>query len=96
MGQSDMKPEVKYRLIEKFIQTEDEAILSQIQEILENADNLKGETPREASEDIFSSTDEDLVNRAKTSLKSVEAGKTRNIREFKKEIEEWKKEKATR
>jgi hypothetical protein len=35
-----MKPEIKYRLIEKLIQTEDEAILSQVQEILEDSSSI--------------------------------------------------------
>lgn len=33
-----MKPEVKYKLIEKLIQTEDDAILNQVQEILEGTE----------------------------------------------------------
>jgi hypothetical protein len=40
MRHSGMKPEIKYRLIEKLIQTEDEAILSQVQEILENSSSI--------------------------------------------------------
>jgi putative addiction module component (TIGR02574 family) len=33
-----MKPEIKYRLIEKLIQTEDEELLKQVEEILESTD----------------------------------------------------------
>jgi putative addiction module component (TIGR02574 family) len=33
-----MKPEVKYRLIEKLIHTEDEDLLNQVQEILESTE----------------------------------------------------------
>ncbi|WP_114750239.1 hypothetical protein [Pleomorphovibrio marinus] len=78
-----MKPEVKYRLIEKLIQTEDEEILSRIKGILD-------------SKDIFAASDEDLVNRAKASLKSVETGQTRNIKDFKNDFEAWKAEKSIR
>lgn len=38
-----MKPEVKYRLIEKFIQTEDESLLMQIEAILTQATELTDE-----------------------------------------------------
>ncbi|MFN6943520.1 MAG: hypothetical protein ACK4ND_01130 [Cytophagaceae bacterium] len=82
MRHSDMKPEIKYKLIEKLIQTEDEEILSKIQEILN-------------SKNIFAASDEDLVKRAEASLKSVESGLTRNIRDFKKDFEAWKASKAT-
>ncbi len=40
MRHSNMKPEIKYKLIEKLIQTEDDAILSQVQEILENSSSI--------------------------------------------------------
>jgi len=46
--------------------------------------------------DFFSTTTEEMVNRAKASLSSIEQGKTRNIREFKQEIDTWKKKLATR
>ena len=46
--------------------------------------------------DLFDTTTEDMINRAKASLSSVEQGKTRNIREFKQEIDTWKKKLATR
>lgn len=38
-----MKPEVKYRLIEKLIQTEDDEILKQVEAILEKATVLTDE-----------------------------------------------------
>jgi len=38
-----MKPEVKYRLIEKLIQTEDESLLVQIEAILTQATELSDE-----------------------------------------------------
>ncbi len=38
-----MKPEVEYRLIEKLVHTEDEAILGQIEEILEGSSFISEE-----------------------------------------------------
>ena len=46
--------------------------------------------------DFFSTNTEGMITRAKTSLTSVEEGKTRNIRAFKKEIDAWKKNLAIR
>jgi putative addiction module component (TIGR02574 family) len=37
-NQENMKPEIKYRLIEKLIQTEDEELLNQVKEILESTE----------------------------------------------------------
>ena len=42
------------------------------------------------AESTFASTAKDLRQRAELSMKSIEKGQTRNIREFKKEIETWK------
>ena len=42
-----MKPEVKYRLIEKLVHTEDEAILGQIEEILEGSSFISEEMKEE-------------------------------------------------
>jgi hypothetical protein len=67
-----MKPEIKYRLIEKLIQTEDEEVLNQIQEILD-------------SKRTFAKSEEDLISRARASLRSVESGRIRNIIDFKKD-----------
>ncbi len=52
---------------------------------------LEREIRKAASQDFFKTTESDLVTRAKASLKSVEEGNTRNIKEFKKDVEAWKK-----
>ncbi|MBL4653351.1 MAG: hypothetical protein JKY53_10895 [Flavobacteriales bacterium] len=39
---------------------------------------------------FFSTTKEEMQQRAEASLKSVEQGNTRNITEFKTEVENWK------
>jgi len=43
---------------------------------------------------FFDTTDGEMVERAKKSLVSVENGKKRNIREFKKDIESWKENRS--
>ncbi len=55
---------------------------------------LEREIRKTASQDFFKTTESDIVTRAKVSLKSVKKGKTRNINEFKKDIETWKKNRA--
>jgi polyhydroxyalkanoate synthesis regulator phasin len=55
---------------------------------------LEREIRKTASQDFFKTTESDLVTRAKASLKSVKKGKTRNIKEFKKDVETWKKNRA--
>lgn len=52
---------------------------------------LKREIRKVASNEFFNTTQSDLIARAKTSLKSVDEGKTRNIKDFKKDVEAWKK-----
>ena len=42
-----MKPEVKNRLIEKLVHTEDEALLGQIEEILEGSSSISDELKEE-------------------------------------------------
>jgi hypothetical protein len=55
---------------------------------------LEREIRKTASQDFFKTTESDLLIRAKASLKSVEEGKNRNIKEFKKDVEAWKKNRA--
>ena len=55
---------------------------------------LEREIRKTASQDFFKTIESDLVSRAKTSLKSVEEGKTRNIKEFKEDVNAWKKNRA--
>ena len=52
---------------------------------------LEREIRKTASQDFFKTTESDLVTRAKASLKSIEEGSARNIKEFKKDVEAWKK-----
>lgn len=52
---------------------------------------LEREIKKTAYQDFFKTTELDLAARAKASLKSVEEGKTRDIKEFKKDVEAWKK-----
>ena len=55
---------------------------------------LEREIRKTASQDFFKTTESDLVTRAKASLKSIEEGNARNIKEFKKDVEAWKKNRA--
>jgi len=56
---------------------------------------LKYRKTKSASLDtLFSTTDEDLKLRAEESLKSIERGDTRNINEFKKDVQNWKNKQA--
>ena|SRR5690554_4140123 len=55
---------------------------------------LEREIRKTAFHDFFETTESDLVSRAKASIKSVEEGKTRNIKEFKKDVEAGKKDRA--
>lgn len=51
-------------------------------------------TKSKSSDSFFSTTKEDLKQRAEESLKSVERGDTRSISKFKKDVENWKNKKA--
>lgn len=65
-----MRIETKYRLIEKLIQTEDDAILSQIQGILEGIDNpVVGSRP-----DGNPITKQDIIERAEKSEEAIKEG----------------------
>ncbi len=55
---------------------------------------LKREIRKVSSQDFFNTTQSDLISRAKASLRSVEEGKTRNIKDFKKDVAVWKKDRA--
>jgi len=55
---------------------------------------LEREIRKTASQDFFKTNESDLVIRAKASLKSVKESKTRNIKEFKKDVQAWKKNRA--
>ena len=75
--------------IHDYIDQADERFLRLVYSMVESEEGSPGK-------DLFATTTEDMFNRAKASLSSVEQGKTRNIREFKQEIDTWKKKLATR
>lgn len=75
----------KLELMELLLSTQKEGVLKRLKEIFE----------QESSNDAFyATTEEQLQERAKASLESINGGATRNINEFKKEVEEWKQKKA--
>jgi hypothetical protein len=51
---------------------------------------LEREIGRTGTE-FFRTNDKDLIKRAESSLKSIEAGNVRSLNEFKKDVEKWKK-----
>jgi len=40
---------------------------------------------------FFDTSDKDLISRAESSLLSIKNGNVRNLKEFKKDVEKWKK-----
>ncbi len=50
-NRESMKPEVKYRLIEKLVHTKDEAILGQIEEILEGSSLISDEMKEDLTDE---------------------------------------------
>lgn len=50
----------------------------------------------ETESNLFSIKTQDMVKRAKASLLSVAEGRTRNIKVYKKEVDNWKKQQSTR
>lgn len=76
---------VKKTLHELIDRIEDDELLNLYVKLLER------EIRKTTSQDFFKTKESDLVTRAKASLKSVEEGKARNIKEFKKDVEAWKK-----
>ena len=49
---------------------------------------------KETQKDFFNTSDDEMIARAKQSLKSVREGKTRSIKSFKAEVDQWKKNQA--
>lgn len=76
----DIKSE-KLELIARLTAIEDATLIQRVKELLD----------QERQRELFEMKDEDLVKRAKASLQSIAEGKTRNIRDFQKEVEDWKK-----
>ncbi|MFY0653821.1 MAG: hypothetical protein JXQ96_17400 [Cyclobacteriaceae bacterium] len=48
----------------------------------------------EVQKEFFTTTDSEQVARAKSSMRSIEQGDTRNINDFKKDVQAWKKNRA--
>ena len=57
---------------------------------------LQKEVSDTESSDFFQNTEQQLINRAKASIQSIEKGRTIHISDFKTEIENWKKNRSTR
>ncbi len=68
-------------------QIEDEDLLTIYLQLLERE-------LRNSPGEFFSATDHGMIERAKDSLKSVNEGRSRNIKDFRKEIELWKEKRA--
>ena len=65
-----MKPEVKIRLIEKLIHTEDDEILMQIQDILDNHNTVLGSRP-----DGTPVTKQDIIDRVDKAQEDLNQGR---------------------
>ena len=86
LKKAGMNTKVARKTLHELIdQIEDDELLTLYVKLLER------EIRNTASLDFFKTTESDLVTRAKASSKSVKEGKTRNIKEFKKDVEAWKK-----
>ena len=71
--------------IHDFINHADERFLRLIHSMIES---------EKAKNSFFDTSIDDMTERAKQSLKSVESGKTRSIYEFKKDVESWKEKRT--
>ena len=71
--------------IHSFINYADERFLRLVHSMVES---------EKTENDFFETTNNDMTVRAQKSLESIENGKTRNIHEFNKDIESWKKNRA--
>ena len=80
---------VKQTLHQLIDQIEDKELLTIYLRLLER------ELRKTSDKDFFDTSDEDLVARAKASLRSIEKGRTRSIQDFKQDVETWKKNRAT-
>ena len=66
---------------------EDEELLSNYLKLLKK--NTDGKPP-----DFFNSGEVEMIARAKASLQSVKAGRTRNIKDFKSDFDKWKQDRT--
>jgi len=85
-----MKTQVVKQTIHELVdQIEDNELLTLYLKLLER------EIKKPISDStFFATTDEDLVARAHASMNSIEKGDTRNIKDFKKDVDTWKKNRA--
>jgi hypothetical protein len=83
MGTTDLRKE-----IHDYIDHADDRFLRLVYSMVENEQI-------EAGSNLFSTPTEEMEKRAKASLQSVAEGRTRNIKEFKKEVDTWKKQQST-
>ena len=65
--------------------TKDEELLTLCVQLLER--EMRKSSKQEA---LFDTSSSDLISRTEASMESIAAGRTRNIQEFKKEIDLWK------
>jgi hypothetical protein len=72
--------------IHEFIDHADERFLRLVHSMVESEEVEKG---------LFSTSDDEMIERAKESLKSIESGNTRNIQAFKKDVDSWKQKRTT-
>ena len=75
---------VKESLHHMIDQIEDRELLLHYQQL------LKVELNKRPSSDFFEKDEAAMVDRAKAALESIEAGKSRSIEAFKKDVEAWK------
>jgi hypothetical protein len=57
---------------------------------------LRREIRKDTNQYTFNTTEADLVERARASLQSVEAGNTRSMGDFIQDVETWKRKQTTR
>jgi polyhydroxyalkanoate synthesis regulator phasin len=72
--------------IHDYIEHADERFLRLVNSMVES---------EEAGDKLFSTSDDEMIKRAKESLKSVENGNTRNIHALKKDLDTWRKNRTT-
>lgn len=79
---------VKESIHQMIDQIEDKAVLMHYRELLEK------EVNKLTNIDFFNANEAEMVERAKAGVQSVEAGNTRSIEAFKKDVEAWKQQKG--
>lgn len=85
----------KAAIIKRLAQVNDESLIKAFKNLLDYAlredEEVVGYKPN--GEPITSS---ELVRRAEASAADIEAGRTVSLKDFKKDIDQWKKQRATR